>query len=133
MGVLPARLPTVSEDSAMLSYTHISTAISSWFIVLVDILWRVSIADCLFVTDCSLFADNPLLSLFVRESPCTYWLHYTLFLVTHQCHIHHLIIIFSFSTLCVASFTPFLTCYRLSDAPPTIHLPAELCHLLRHF
>jgi hypothetical protein len=75
MGVSPARPPTISEDHAALPYTHISTAILSWFIVLGNILWSVSVADCLFVTDCSLFVDNPLLSPFVRESSRTYWLH----------------------------------------------------------
>src|SRR5580658_124242 len=131
-GAPPARPPTVSEDRAALPYTHISTAPSSWFIVPVDILWRVSVADCLFVTDCSLYMHNPLLAPRFNFL-CTHWLHRTLFLATYGRHIHHLIIVFPSSTLRVTSFTPFLTRFRLSDAPPTIRPPAELRRLLRRF
>jgi len=109
-------------------YIHF-TAKLSHFIISVDILWRVSLVDCLFTSDFPLFADNPLLSPFIHESYCVYWLHQTGFLVSSQRRLH-LIIIFPFSTLYIALFSPSLFRHVMLNAPPSIHPPWALRHLI---
>ena len=56
------------------------TADTRFFLISVDILWRVSLADCLFVSDCSSLVHNPLLFPNRREAPRTHWLHRTPYL-----------------------------------------------------
>jgi hypothetical protein len=75
--------------------------------------------DCLFVTDCALLTDNPLVSPTIREFPRALWLHQTFFIHQYR-RLHHLIIVFPHSTLCVASFFPLLSRRRLTDGFPSI-------------
>jgi len=104
----------------------------SRFIISVDILWRVSLADCLFTSNFPLFADNPLLDPFVRESRRVYWLHRTAFLPASQRRLT-LICVFPFSTLRVALFSPSLFRRVLLNAPPSIRPPRALRRLIRRF
>jgi len=82
--------------------------------------------------DFPLFADNPLLSPFICESCRVYWLHRTGFLISTQRHLY-LIIVFPFSTLHVALFSPSLFCHVMLNAPPSIHPPRALRCLIWHF
>lgn len=82
--------------------------------------------------DYTVLTHNPLLSVFNRERPRTYWLHQTLFLPSGR-RPYHLIVIFPHSTLRVALFQPFVTRYSLQSAPPSIRPPTNLRRLLRRF
>jgi len=97
-----------------------------------DILWCVLLADCLFTSDFPLFANNPLLDPFVYESCRVYWLYWTGFLPASQRHLT-LIIVFPFSTLRVALFSPSLFRRVLLNAPPSISPPRALRCLIRRF
>ena len=112
-------------------YVHPIAKLSR-FIIFVDILWCVSLADCLFTSDFPLFMHNPLLSPFVHESHCVYWLHQTSFLPASQC-CPHLIIVFPFSILHVALFSPSLFHHVMLNGPPSIHPPRALQHLIQYF
>ena len=104
----------------------------SKFIISVDILWHVSLVDCLFTLDFPLFADNPLLDPFVCESHRVYWLYRTGYLPSSQRRLH-LIIIFPFSTLYIALFSPSLFHRVMLNVPPSIHPSQALRHLIQCF
>jgi len=127
MGPYQGHLSDPSLPKARTPYIIISihTAKLSRFIISVDILWHVSLADCLFTSDFPLFADNPLLSPFICESCRVYWLHQTGFLISLQCCLH-LIIVFPFSTLHIALlFLSLFHCVML-NVPPSICPPRAL-------
>jgi hypothetical protein len=88
---------------------------------LIDVLLRAYRAQCLLVSDCTIYRDYPL-HCFISET-----------LSLTEDAPHHLIIALPSCTLHTFPLRHvFVTCHTVRP-PPTIQCPPSLCHLIRRF